>query len=275
MGPDPVQYRQARRFPGASAYSANSTGIIVGVDLNGTSNLALGAALSWVHGKASGRGDITGSNTRLDSFQATGYFTWQPGDAEKAGLTIDGQLGFGYNHYNQQRRIDFLGRSASASFDGQQYLGNLRIGYTIPVSETASVTPFAGLRAVHLANNGYTETGGGVANLEVRKLKVDTVGHELGIQGSAIVDSAPGRIMPSFKIGWAHNYVNGPIPLSAVLGGVAFTSTSSRAGRDGATVGAGFAFMRDDQIKIGVQYDGEYRKVFQSHTATVKLTVNF
>ncbi|AJP71782.1 hypothetical protein TS85_08275 [Sphingomonas hengshuiensis] len=260
---------------GASPYKASSYGVMVGADLFATSNLVAGGALSWVNSTADGRADLTGSRTRLDSVQATGYFTWQPGDPETAGLAIDGQLGFGYNFYRQQRRIDFLGKTAKASFDGQQYLGNLRVSYTVPLSDTASVTPFAGVREVHLKNAGYAETGGGLSNLQVRSLNVDSFGHEAGIQASGIFDSASGRFLPSLKVGWVHNYTNGPIPLTAVLGGVAFTSTSSRGARDGASLGAGLSFLKDDRLQIGVQYDGEVRRAFQSHSATIRVKLNF
>ena len=260
---------------GASPYAANSFGIIAGVDLIGTPNLLVGGALSWVNSTANGRADLIGSRTRLNSYQATTYFTWQPGDLENGGFAVDGQLGFGYNAYHQRRRIDFLGRTAKASFDGQQYLGSLRVSDTVPLGDTASLTPYAGLRAIHLNNDGYTESGAGSANMRVRRLSVDSFSHEIGVQGAAIFETASGQIAPSLKLGWTHNYVNGPIPLSAVLGGVTFTSASARGPRDGAIVGTGLVFTRGDRLRIGVQYDGELRKAFQSHSGTVKLTINF
>lgn len=260
---------------GSSPYRAHSYGVIVGADLIGTSNLVAGGALSWVRSSANGRSDLSGSQTRLNSLQATGYFTWQPGEADTPGLTIDGQLGFGYNFYRQKRRIDFLSQTARASFEGQQYLVNVRASYTIPLGDTASITPFAGLREVHLRNAAYAERGAGAANLQVRKLNVDSFGHEIGIQTSAIVESASGSFAPSLKLGWVHNYTNAPIPLTAVLGGVTFTSASARGSRDGAAVGAGLTFTQSDSFRIGVQYDGEFRRAFQSHTATVKLRYNF
>ncbi len=260
---------------GASPYAAHSFGVMAGVDLLGAPNFVAGGALSWVNSAANGRGALMGSRTRLDSFQTTGYFTWQPGIPEATGLNIDGQLGFGYNVYKQQRRIDFLGTTATASFDGQQYLGSLRASYTLPLSETASVTPFAGVREVHLHNPAYTESGAGAANLQVGEMDVDSFSHEIGFKGEAVIDTAVGRFTPSLKLGWTHSYVNGPIPLTAVLGGVTFTSTSARLARDGALVGAGLSFMRTDWMRIGAEYDGEFRSAFQSHTGTVKLTVNF
>lgn len=260
---------------GSSPYAADSFGIIAGVDLIGSSTLLVGGAVSWVNSTANGRADLIGSRTRLDSYQATTYFTWQPGDLENGGFAVDGQLGFGYNAYRQQRRIDFLGRTARASYDGQQYLGSLRVSDTVPLGDSASLTPYAGLRAIHLRNDGYTERQAGTANMQVRRISVDSLNHEIGVQGGAIYDTGSGRFAPSVKLGWIHNYVNGPIPLTAILGGVTFTSTSTRGPRDGAVLGAGLTFSRSDRLRIGVQYDGEIRDAFQSHSGTVKLTVNF
>ncbi len=61
----------------ASPYHASSYGVMVGADVIAAPNLAAGAAISWVNSSADGRGAIAGSRTDLDSFQATGYFTWQ------------------------------------------------------------------------------------------------------------------------------------------------------------------------------------------------------
>lgn len=259
----------------ASPYHASSYGVMIGADLNAASKLAVGGAISWVNSTADGRGAVSGSRTELDSFQATGYFTWQPGDLDTAGFAIDGQIGFGYNHYRQRRRIDFLGATARASFDGQQYLGNLRASYTIPLSTMTSVTPFASLREVHLHNAAYRETGAGAANLSVRKLDVDALSHEIGVQAAGIFEGASGRFAPTLKLGWSHTYDNGPIPLTAVLGGVAFTSTAARGAADGAAVGVGLAFQSSDRFRIAVQYDGDLRRDFRSHSGTVKMTVNF
>jgi len=258
----------------ASPYKASSYGVMVGADLIGTPNLIAGGAISWVNSTANGRGNISGSSTTLNSFQATGYFTWQPGDPETSGLAIDGQLGFGYNHYDQRRRIDFLGVSARASYDGQQYLGNLRASYTIPLSTSASVTPFASIREVHLRNAGYQERDAASANLKVSKLNVDALSHEIGFQGAGIFEGASGRFAPMLKLGWVHTYTNGPIPLTAVLGGVAFTSTAARGARDGLTVGAGLSFMQTERFRIGAQYEGDLRRDFKSHSGTVKMTFN-
>lgn len=70
-------------------------------------------------------------------------------------------------------------------------------------------------------------------------------------------------------------YVNGTIPLSAALGGVAFTSASARGSRDGVTVGAGVTAMKSDRVRIGLQYDGERRETFQSHSGSFKPSFSF
>ncbi|WP_226016456.1 hypothetical protein [Novosphingobium sp. FKTRR1] len=261
--------------PEASAYKASNYGVMAGADLASTSSLVAGAAISWVNSSAYGRGQIAGSRVTLDSFQATAYFSLHSGGLGETGLVFDGQFGFGFNHYSQRRQIDFLQATAQASYNGQQYLGNLRASYTIPLAKFASVTPYASIREVHLHNAGYAETGGGAANLKVHKLDVDVFGHELGVQAASIFETASGQIAPNVKLAWAHNYSNGAIPIEAVLGGVTFSSESARTARNGAVLGAGLSFKASDRFMISAQYDGELRRDFKSHSGTVKLTVNF
>jgi outer membrane autotransporter protein len=260
---------------GASPYRANSYGLMVGADLLQTPTLVAGGALSWVNSIAEGRAELSGSHARLNSYQATGYFTWKPEHPRTIGLTIDGQLGIAYNDYNQQRQIDFIGQRANAAFGGQQYLLYLRAGYTVPVGETASITPYVGLREVHLRNAAYSEKGADSANLKVNRLVMDWMSHEIGLQGLAVFDTASGFLVPSLKVGWVHSYTNDLIPMSAELGDNAFTSTSTRGGHDGVTLGTGLSYMSSDRVRLGLQYDGELRKDFQKHSAIIKFNYSF
>ena len=58
---------------------------------------------------------------------------------------VDGQLGFGYNQYNESRRLDAFASTATARFGGRQYLAKATVGYDV-ATQNLVVTPLAGLR---------------------------------------------------------------------------------------------------------------------------------
>jgi uncharacterized protein with beta-barrel porin domain len=258
----------------ASAYDAHTYGVMLGVDLEQSPELLVGGALSWLSSIADGRGDLAGSGTHLTSYQVTAYGTWRPGLLDNR-LVVDGQLGFGYNHFNQNSLIDFLGRDARASYDGQQYLANLRVGYAFSFNNAATLTPFVGFREVHIENSAYSARGAGTANLRVGGLSVDSFTQDLGFKAATQFATDYGQLLPSFKLAWVHDYTHGPIPVTGVLGGVAFTSNSGRVSQDGASVSVNFTLKRSDSFELGLEYDGELRNDFQSHTGLIKALFKF
>ena len=65
-----------------------------------------------------------------------------------------------------------------------------------------------------------------------------------------------------------------PIPITGSLAGVTFVDPAKRPSPDGLTLGAGV----NAQLKgwsIGLEYQGEIRSDFQSHTAAIKANFKF
>ena len=66
-----------------------------------------------------------------------------------------------------------------------------------------------------------------------------------------------------------------PVPRAASWLKVILASASARPAADAAAIGAGLTLQRSGQWKIGVEYQGDIRKDFQSHTGALKATFNF
>jgi outer membrane autotransporter protein len=257
----------------AAAYSASFTGLVFGADVLRTDQILAGVAASWANAFVTGSDVLTGSSTRLNSYQVTAYGTTAPAGFGGR-LSIDGQLGIGYNTYSQTRQIDFLGARPRASYDGEQYLGSLTVGYAF-TGKTAIVTPYGAISEAHLVNNGYSETGAGVADLRVARNITDTFSSEFGVRIYSSFDTAYGLVLPNVKLGWTHDYTSGPIPITGALAGVSFVSATARPAADGAAIGAGVVLQRSGQWKLGLEYQGDLRSDFQSHTGVIKATFKF
>jgi uncharacterized protein with beta-barrel porin domain len=254
-------------------FDASTYGLVFGADLIRSKDAMVGVAVSWLDSRVDGKGDVQGSNSHLSSYQVTAYGSMRP-EGYGGHVVIDGQLAFGYNRYDQQRQIDFLGVRAHATFNGEQYLASGAIGYAF-TSGAGEITPYTGLSEAHISNKGYSETGAGIADLAVRSLDTDTLIQETGVKFDGAWDTGLGHVTPTFRIGWAHQYTDGPISVGGTLAGVAFTSTSVRPNADGAAIGLGATLERSGNMKIGLEYQGDLRSNFQSHTGAVKVTFNF
>lgn len=258
----------------AAGYRASSAGFVIGADWYASSNFMAGLAFSWIRNDLDGRGVSSGSKTQADTYQLTAYNLWQP-DWADGRLSIAGLLGIGINRYDQSRRIDFLGVKAKADYDGEQYLGQVTVGYDFPLKQNLTLTPQFSLMAARLENDGYTEHGAGAANLKVDHLGTDVLTQELGVKLSASFDTSAGMLAPDVKVAWLHEYRDGAVRTSGVMGGVAFTSSSARLSADGVTVGLGATLDKKNGVKLRLEYNGDFRHSYQAHTGVLRASWDF
>lgn len=239
-------------------------GLVFGMDHRVATDTLVGAAFSWMHADADGEDNTAGSSSKLDSYQLTLY-----GSQRLDRLVIDGQLGAGWNQYEQQRRIGFLGRAASADYDGQQYLARILVGYDIPLG-SMTLTPQAGLRALHARYDGYVERGAGAANLAVNDNDANAVTHDIGAKLAGTVKTSIGELKPEISAAWLHDYVDSPIVNSGVMGGQAFAVSIPRSSSDGMRLGLAAALNSDERFALRGALESEFRPDYQSHTGMLR-----
>lgn len=250
-------------------FNSHSYGLAGGVDHLITPNLLGGVALSWLRSSIDGRNDASGSSQRLDSYQLTLYGTYR-----QDRFFVDGQLGVGWNHFDQDRVIDFLGRKASASYSGQQYLLRARAGYDLPYG-TATITPFAGLQWVHAYNESYDETGAGPANNSVDSMSEDVVTHEIGAKATWRLNTQYGELRPSASLAWIHDYNDNAVITNGQIGGTAYSVRTDGLSEDGARVGLGVALDTSATSRLLLEYNGEFRSGYRNDTATLRVSWDF
>ncbi|MDE1145095.1 MAG: autotransporter domain-containing protein [Azospirillaceae bacterium] len=258
----------------AAGYRASSAGLVLGADWFADPEVMAGLAFSWLNGAAVGQDVMAGSLTRVGSYQLTAYSVWRPDWADKR-LSVDGQVGFGYNHYDQRRIIAFLGARANANYGGEQYLGKVTVGYDLPVASGLTLTPQYSLRAVRLTNHAYDEHDAGAADMAVGALKVDSLTQEVGAKLDTAFNTGLGRLAPDLRVAWVHDYLNGPIATTGALGGVSFVSTTGRPEADGVALGLGATLQQGEGVSLRLEYTGELRRSYQSHGGMLRATWAF
>ncbi|AUG53844.1 autotransporter domain-containing protein [Thalassospira marina] len=251
-------------------FTSKSFGLTSGFDHLITPNLLGGVALSWLRSWTDGSNDSSGSTQRLDSYQLTAYSTYRLGR-----LALDGQAGVGWNHFDQKRNVSFLGQTAGADYDGQQYMARTRAGYDFYVGANTTLTPFGSLRWIHARNESYDETGAGSANLSVDSQNSDVVTQELGARAQWQLDTAYGTLTPEISAAWVHDYTDSAQTSTGQIGGAAYSVETEGLPSDGVHIGAALSLAATDSTDIRLEYDGEMRSGYQSQTATLKANWNF
>lgn len=254
----------------SDGFTSKSFGLTTGLDNLFTPNMLGGVALSWLRSWSDGSNNSSGSSTELDSYQLTFY-----GSYRQNRLNVDGQLGAAWNKFDQERAINFLGDTAKADYDGQQYSAFGRVGYDFTLSQDAIVTPFAGLRWLHARNDAYQETGAGAANNSVDSQNSDSVTHEIGAKAAWQFDTEMGALSPQVSLAWIHDYTSSALETTGQIGGTAYRIESERLAADGAKLSLGLGLASSDSLDFRLQYDGELRSGYQAQTATFRTTWHF
>lgn len=250
-------------------FRTRNFGLMTGVDYTGDADVTVGGALSWLRGWFWGAGDSTGNFVQSDSYQVTGY-----GQRRWGAAFVDAQLGLGYTTASQ-RRVFNLGTDANrANYDSRLYVARLGGGYDFPV-EGATLTPMIGWRFLRVVSGGYQETG--TTELwKVAKADSHSWTQDLGGKVAWTVDTAWGPVTPELRIAWVHDYSQAPMTTYAFQDGTATVATATaRTAADGARFNAAATVERIGDVSLRLEYEGEFRSNYQSHSGLVKATLGF
>jgi uncharacterized protein with beta-barrel porin domain len=188
--------------------------------------------------------DPTIGNVSQTSDPAFGVFaTWT-----KEQLSIQGSAAFNQGSFTVNRNGPENG-TAKMSVDNKAY--QLRASYAIPVNETTTVTPYAGVRYVESNYGGYTEQGP-VFPLTVNST---TRNQTSAIAGVSLAKQLTEKLSGNVSVGIVQNLSGQSATFtgSSEIGGLqTFNSTTPSNGNANPSIGAGLNYSIDKTTKVGV-----------------------
>ncbi|MEC5127088.1 autotransporter outer membrane beta-barrel domain-containing protein [Verrucomicrobiales bacterium BCK34] len=178
------------------------------------------------------------------------------------------------NFRNDLVRNTMLGGNAFGSTDSYSENVDLNIGYTHQLTDQIRTGPFAGFNYMLGKIDGYTESGGGAANLIYNESDIESMIGRLGWQISAVEKIPAGRITVQASAAFVHNFrpeangtqvslLNTPFTLvnagvGQSVGGFGATSSGVHAGADWLELGTGVRLDLENQWNVSVDYSGQF-----------------
>lgn len=261
------------RSAGASGFTSNGGGLVVGADYRFTDNFKAGLAGGFqkddVDFRGAGKADVK-------SWSVGAYGRYEVGS-----LYMNAMLGYGHQSYSMERRFTVLGTSYSAhrSPDGSSVSAGAEIGYAFDLGNDAKLSPFAGLLYTHTKMDGSTETGASPFNLTLDDQTANTANSRIGVRWAQTFRSGGGtEWTPQLALGWRHAFGDQNPSTTASLAGIpgsAFTVTGANAARDAAIVGAGVTLKLSEGIDGTVEYNGDFSSNYTDSTASLRLRLKF
>jgi hypothetical protein len=183
-------------------------------------------------------------NISQSSDPAVGVFaTWT-----KEQLSIQGSAAFNQGSFTVNRNGPENG-TGKMSVDNKAY--QLRASYAIPVNETTTVTPYAGIRYVESNYSGYTEQGP-VFPLTVNST---TRNQTSAIAGVSLAKQLTEKLTGNVSVGVVQNLSGQSATFTGTseIGGLStFNSSLPSNGSSNPSVGVGLNYSIDKTTKVGV-----------------------
>ena len=108
---------------------------------------------------------------------------------------------------NAKRPVDFPGMTNTTEndFEADLYSAGLALGYQARFGAWL-LEPLAGLNYQHLNEEGFTEKGAGLLNLDIATRETDSLHSNLGLKLSRLCRFNNWEILPSLQISWQHRF---------------------------------------------------------------------
>lgn len=228
-------------------FDYHNIGVTAGADYRFTETLIAGAAFSYLNSEA----DIV---SHLGEVTSNGYGLSLYGTYYVGAFYFDLLGGFTYRSYDSTRNIVYaptpgftgtaVNRTATSDTSGWQYTFNGGTGYDFRVAGS-TLTPYFRVEYLHLAINGYTESGANGLNLKVQSQTVESLLTILGGRVAHAFSTSFGVLVPQIHAEWRHESLNDARSIRAQFANdpfnQVFTVPTDNPDRDFFALGAGIS----------------------------------
>ncbi|MFZ5779655.1 MAG: autotransporter outer membrane beta-barrel domain-containing protein [Pseudomonadota bacterium] len=261
----------------ASGLTYTLGGFAAGLDYRVNPSILVGLGAGYTSG-THWVNSFTGKGwTNTASVAAYGSFT-------HAGFYADLLAGYAWSNNQLQRQIAIPGlqpRTSSGSTSAGQFLGQVEIGYQVPVYAPASatLTPFARLQAMNVNQAGFSEWGANSISLNVQQQITNSLRSTLGAELAGAIPMGSGKTLDlALRLGWLHEYAYTGRPITTAFAGAPaaqFTVYGATPQRDAAAIGFSAATQVAEATQLYMRYDGDIGAGTDNHALNVGVRLSW
>ena len=250
---------------GNNGYSANSSGMAVGVDGRLNDTTTLGVAYSYLNSNI--HSDL-GNKTDVEGHALSLYGNWA-----LQNWFVDGSLSYGHNENDSKRHI--AGTTAKGSYDSNVLSASVIGGYSFKPSQAVVIEPRVAARYSNVRMDGYDEKGSSAA-LSTRSQRYEVGELGAGVRLAGNLPMGAGRLQPEATLMAYHDLMGDRVAQTSsfVEGGSAFTVTGASVARDSYEASVGVNYNVSD-FTVGASYTRQARSGFDADSVMLKARYAF
>ena len=250
---------------GDNGYSANSSGMAVGVDSRVNDTTTLGVAYSYLNSNI--HSDL-GNKTDVEGHALSLYGNWS-----LQNWFVDGSLSYGHNDNDSKRHI--AGTTAKGSYDSNVLSASVIGGYSFKPSQAVVIEPRVAARYSNVRMEGYDEKGSSAAlSTGSQRYEVGELGAGVRLAGN--LPMGAGSLQPEATLMAYHDLMGDRVAQTSsyMLGGSAFTVTGASVARDSYEASVGVNYQVAD-FTVGASYTRQARSGFDADGVMLKARYAF
>ncbi|KAA5539203.1 autotransporter domain-containing protein [Roseiconus nitratireducens] len=179
---------------------------------------------------------------------------------------LTGIIGYSSGDYSTLRPA--MTGSAVGKTDSDTFLSLFELGKNVRHGNLI-IQPHAAFQYIGISADGYSETGGGLSNLQIAD---DHVNSARGILGLNFFGTIPtycsGTLSPFYRIAYAHEFADDNQVISGGFAGGAgpLVFQGPELGRDFLNSGVGISYVTPSGLTLFADYDAQYSSEYEQHT---------
>lgn len=256
---------------GVSGYKASTSGLAFGADATISDQTRLGLSFTYAKASVDGKSSVAPNSAQVDVYQLVGYGS----HAFDQDTELNFQVGIGQNKNEGKRHMTSFGQTAEADYSSLTATAGAGLGRTYSIGEGTRVAPSIRADYTWIKDKGYTETGAGALNLDVRgRTSGELI---LAVDGKVTHQIDAGTTLTA-NLGIGYDVLSKQSSVTAAFAGApgaAFTTQGLDPSPWLVRGGLGIVKTLQSGMELTARYDVEYRQGFLNQTASVKARWTF
>ena len=242
-------------------FHADTTGIAMGVDkqINDDTKLGIGYAYNQTDIHA------TGKKTDADAHTALLYGEYKPSN-----WYANATAAYTWSDYDEKKNV--AGIAGKSKYDVDSFGLQAMTGYDMNLNSVV-LTPEAGLRYVHIDQDGYTDSFGQSVSSNQSDILTGVIGAKISKEFA--MDNGM-RLKPEAKLAATYDFLTDAANSTVSLAnGSAYVVDGRRLDRFGIEAGLGLTAEVNDNVELSAAYEGKFRDDYSDHTGLLQAKYNF
>jgi outer membrane autotransporter protein len=179
---------------------------------------------------------------------------------------VDATFGYTNTKYDEHKSV--YDKDVSANYTADSLNASLKGGVKVKASEEVTIKPTLAVKNYNIKRNGYTDSLDQKVDNQDMTIVTTEIGADLLYKDKSVETN--------FGLYYGYDVkTDDELYNVDILNGSSYKANTTKLGKHSGTVDVGINYKSPDNVKVGLGYEGNFKKDYINHSAKFELEVNF